>query len=463
MDDQFDGTSDPEESPTHEILAGDRPADEPEDEAADTGAIGPFLPPSLNRPPSVPPSSPPPPPPPTAPPPAAASWSVPDEPGGGGVAGRRRYAPFIAVGLAAALLGGAAGGGIAAAIGSSGSSVAGPTLRFANNSSVVAKPQDVQGILSKVEPGVIDISVQGTSNRGPFSFNESGEGTGMVISSNGLAVTNAHVVSGANSVSVTFPGQSQTHTAHVVGADTNLDIALIQIDNASNLPTVQLGDSSNVQVGDSVIAVGNALGLSGSPTVTEGIVSALNRSLDTGNESLSGLIQTDAAINPGNSGGALVNASGQVIGMNTAVASGTSQEPAQGIGFAIPINEVKSAIPNLQHGGGTSGNGGSTPSGNTAFLGVRAETLTPDIASQINTSATSGAVVDSVQSGTPAETAGLRQGDVITGLGGQTITSVDDLTSAVHSHHPGDQVKITWISGNQTKQANVTLASAPGA
>jgi putative serine protease PepD len=183
-----------------------------------------------------------------------------------------------------------------------------------------------------------------------------GAGTGIVISSDGYVVTNAHVVNGATSITVALPGHG-THSATLVGLDPTKDLAVIKISGVSGLTAATFANSSAVQTGDSVLAVGNAEGYGGTPTVTEGIVSALNRSLASASDStsangssLSGLIQTDAAINPGNSGGPLVDTAGHVIGINTAVATGTTSNPVQGIGFAIPSNTVVSALPKLLAG-----------------------------------------------------------------------------------------------------------------
>ena len=203
----------------------------------------------------------------------------------------------------------------------------------------------MKGILAKVEPSVVDIVA--SSRRG------SGEGTGIIISSDGYVLTNAHVVDGASQVSVGAAGSSKALPATVIGADEAHDVALLKIDSASGLPAAELGRSADVKVGEDVVAIGNALGLRGDPTVTRGIVSALNRTV----ENLTGMIQTDAAINPGNSGGPLVNSAGQVIGINTAVAA----DGAQNIGFAIPIDKAKSLADRLKTGQGPAP---------TAFLGV---------------------------------------------------------------------------------------------
>jgi S1-C subfamily serine protease len=223
--------------------------------------------------------------------------------------------------------------------------VATTTYKVTPNTSQISKPADVQSILARVEPGVVLIQVQTSSGR--FGQGQA-LGTGIVLSAEGLVLTNDHVVAGGGSVQVTMAGENQARAASVVGEDPSHDLAVLKVQGVKALPTVQLGNSSSLQVGDGVIAVGNALGLGGSPTVTEGIVSALNRTIpgDHGSATLSGLIQTDAAINPGNSGGPLVNSSGQVIGINTEVSA-----QGQNIGFAIAIDQVKPLLAQLEKSG----------------------------------------------------------------------------------------------------------------
>ena len=206
---------------------------------------------------------------------------------------------------------------------------------------------DIQSILASVLPAVVSIDTSGLRGAGNAGYAE-GAGTGMIIEPSGVIVTNNHVVAGAQTVTVTFYGQSKQFPARVIGVDAEKDIALVQVEGAgSKLPVVHLGNSDSAQQGDGVLAIGNALALAGGETVTQGIVSALNRSLtattDEGTtENLTGLIQTDAPINPGNSGGPLVNSSGQVVAMNTAVAtSSQGNAPAQNVGFAIAVDEIR--------------------------------------------------------------------------------------------------------------------------
>jgi S1-C subfamily serine protease len=191
-----------------------------------------------------------------------------------------------------------------------------------STSSLTGKALDVGSILAKVEPAVVSVSTTITEQRGPFTQTGTGAGTGIVLSSSGEILTNAHVIEDAPSISFTFVGSTQAYDTDLVAANTSADVALLEVRTPPSLTVAPLGKSAALQVGDEVIAIGNALALDGGLTVTKGIVSALDRSIDTdAGSSLSGLIQTDAAISSGNSGGPLVNAAGQVVGMNTAIAT----------------------------------------------------------------------------------------------------------------------------------------------
>jgi putative serine protease PepD len=242
-----------------------------------------------------------------------------------------------------------------------------PSTATAIKTSTTPSPtSSVTQIVKAVSPAVVEITANNTDG-------STDQGTGMIITSSGQVLTNDHVVAGAASITVALNNSTNQLAAQVVGAYPSKDVALLQIQNVSGLPTVTFGSSNQVQVGDSVVAIGNALALGDSATVTSGIVSALNRQVTAGDsssnatETLNGMIQTDAAINPGNSGGALLNSAGQVIGMNTAAAgssgNGTS---AQNIGFAIPSSELGSLISGLRSGGDGSQSGtGSSGSGSS--------------------------------------------------------------------------------------------------
>ncbi|MFP5319105.1 MAG: S1C family serine protease [Acidimicrobiia bacterium] len=245
--------------------------------------------------------------------------------------------------VALAFVVGGASGGLVAGVVDSQSSDAPVAGRPAAGSGAIAEPQDIQAILAKVEPAVVTIRTQ-LASQGRF-FVASGAGTGVILTSDGEVLTNAHVVEGATSVEVTLSGESQARRADLVGIDSSNDLALLKIRSASDLPTAELGSSADLRVGDDVVAIGNALALDGGLTVTEGIVSAVNRTISDRTIHLEGLVQTDAAINSGNSGGPLVNAAGQVVGINTVVAG-----DAQNIGFAIAIDRAKPVIDQLRSG-----------------------------------------------------------------------------------------------------------------
>jgi S1-C subfamily serine protease len=319
---------------------------------------------------------------------------------------------------------------------------------FGSNTSKLVT-SDVQSVLSKVEPGVVNVRTQGFSQNEFFQPEpQQGAGTGMVITPDGDVLTNAHVVANASTIKVTLTTDNSTHDAVLLGSDPTADVAVIKVQGVSNLKTVTLGRSSTMRVGDDVVAIGNALALPGGPTVTHGIVSAVDRTIDAENERLEHLIQTDAAINPGNSGGPLANSAGEVIGMNTAVAG-----QAQNIGFAIAIDTVKPIAEGLKAGKGVV----KAP----AFLGVSTATVTPSVQQRLGLSVSKGAVIQDVTPGTGAADAGLQSGDVIVKFGNDDITSSDDLSAAVRRHQPGEKVDVTFMRGNQRMTATATLGSRP--
>jgi putative serine protease PepD len=319
---------------------------------------------------------------------------------------------------------------------------------------LLSNGRTIPSLVDQVTPSVVSIDVR-------TAFQED-QGTGMILTANGLIVTNNHVIAAASAggtITVTLSGSTRAIPAVLVGTDPSEDVALIRAQGQSNLPTVTLGNSDKLVTGDSVIAIGNALGLAaGTPTVTEGIVSALGRTVTAGDgtssETLHNMIQTDAAINPGNSGGPLLDASGQVIGMNTAVAGtlpdGTN---AQNIGFAIPVAEIKSLIPALLKGGTATSKG--------AYLGVEISTLTQSLASSYGVTYAPGALVVAVVPGDAASNAGLRVGDIIVQIGNRTITSANDVTKAIHSHRVGQRVKIILIRDGAHDTLYATLGRAP--
>jgi S1-C subfamily serine protease len=391
---------------------------------------------------------------------------------GRGVAGSghsgRQASPWVWVVavLAASLVGALIGGGIVVASEHGGGTTtvkeisAGPALLNGTT--------NVETVIDKVLPSVVSIRAKSPEPLSDSAFGSSpggvqeDQGTGMIISSNGEVVTNNHVISGATTITVTLYGSLKALPATLIETDPADDVALLQIQNESNLPTVTYGDSDNVQVGDALVAIGNALGLSaGTPTVTQGIVSAKGRTVQASDssgdstETLTNMIQTDAAINPGNSGGPLVDSSGMVIGMNTAVASsadGTSQ--AQDIGFAIPSNKITQLLPELR----SRSIGNASPRG-TGYLGVEIETLTSSIRGAYNFVPTHGAVVLQVESGSPAESAGLQEGDVVVSLDGRSITSADQLGTAIQKDKPGQTVTIGLFRAQKRLTVMAMLSS----
>ena len=291
---------------------------------------------------------------------------------------------------------------------------------------------DVAAVAAKVGPSVVAI-------RAEF-FGGAGAGTGVVLTADGEILTNAHVVNGAGTVKVTLAGESQARTATVVGTDPVADLALLRVPDASGLPAADIGSSAGVAVGDDVVAIGNALALRGGPTVTRGIVSALDRTLDTENGAMTGLIQTDASISSGNSGGPLVNAAGQVIGINTAVAASRAGTAAENIGFAIAVDQAMPVVERLR---------GNTTTTQSGYLGVRI--ADPQDGSR-------GATIVAVEDGSPAAAEGLRVGDLITHIGGKAVDGAASLGGAVRSHQPGEKVDVRIVRDGAQHTVAVTLA-----
>jgi putative serine protease PepD len=303
---------------------------------------------------------------------------------------------------------------------------------------------DIQALLAKAQPSVVTIHTgESTSATGQ----NGGAGTGVIVSADGDILTNAHVIARAQTVRVTLDDGTD-YPAEVVGSFPEADVALVRVQGASNLTPAQLGNSSEARVGDEVVAIGNALNLGASPSVTRGIISALDRIIEAPDVTLRGLLQTDAAINPGNSGGPLLDAAGEVIGINTAIAA-----DAQNIGFAIPIDTIKPLIDELRQGRGA-------VTSDTAFLGVSSQSvsdLSTDQLDQFGISASRGAVVTEVAPGSPAAGAGLEVGDVIVALDGQSITTGAQLVDGIRSRAPGDQVTVEYERNGRKREADVTL------
>jgi S1-C subfamily serine protease len=313
-------------------------------------------------------------------------------------------------------------------------------------------------IAAQTDPGLVDIY----TNLG--YQNARAAGTGMVLTSSGEVLTNNHVINGATSIKARDIGNGRTYQAKVVGYDHSHDIAVIQLQAASGLDTVTLGDSDSVAPGQKVVALGNALGKGGTPSVATGHVASLGASItasDEGagtSEQLTGLIHHNAGIQPGDSGGPLVNTTGQIIGINTAASQGTQIQGQQTQAFAIPINQAVSIAHQIE----TRGASATVHIGPTAFLGVAI--MSASDAAANGAPAGAGASVAGTVPGAPAAGAGLTQGDVIVSVNGQRISSPEALQSALGRHHPGDSVTISWQdTDGQAQSATVTLANGPAA
>jgi serine protease Do len=324
---------------------------------------------------------------------------------------------------------------------------------------VVQESSAVIDVAKKVSPSVVSITSK-TVARGFFGGVQqvSGAGTGMIISSDGLILTNRHVVEDAAANYTVVMSDGKTYPAKVVSRDTVNDAAFLRI-SASNLPVIALADSGSVKVGQRVVAIGNALGQFQN-TVTEGIISGIGRGLVAGDQSgasaeqLENVFQTDAAINPGNSGGPLVNLEGQVVGMNTAVAG----QGSQNIGFAIPINDVKPLIASVKTAGRIV----------RPYLGVRYVAIDQQTATENQLSVNKGAWVQAaddanpgVVAGSPAEKAGVKEGDIITKIAGNAVDATHSLQSLIGKYKVGDKIVVTVLRDGKTQALNVTLEASP--
>ncbi len=271
-----------------------------------------------------------------------------------------------------------------------------------------------------------------------------GVGSGLIIDSGGFILTNAHVIEGASEIEVTLV-DGRKFTGKVVGVDKSTDIAVIKIDD-TNLPVPKLGDSDKLMVGQIAIAIGNPLGLVGGPTVTTGVVSALNRSIQSEKGFMEGLVQTDAAINPGNSGGPLVDSSGVVFGINAAIVPF-----AQGIGFAIPINTARRVAEDLMAYGEVQ----------RPWLGITGLDITPKVVAYYDLPVSKGIIVMRVVPKSPADKAGLEERDLIQKIGDVSIDNMKNLTSEINKKSVGEQVRLTVIRGKERFSVEAKLGKAP--
>ena len=311
-----------------------------------------------------------------------------------------------------------------------------PTTVPNNNGSL-----DAKAIAALVTPAIVDINTVTTSGQA--------SGTGQILTPDGEVLTNNHVVDGSTSIKVVLASNPNvSYTAHVIGVAPAQDVALIQIEGVSGLPTVNIAASSTVKVGDAVVAIGNALGQGGAPSVTSGTVTALNQTITASegggqSEQLTGMIQSDAPIQPGDSGGAIVNSSGQVVGMITAGDVQGLRSQTSSTNYSIPTDTAISYVNKIRSGVANS----EIIYGQVGFMGV-----------SVRNSPTGGAQVVTVQPGSPADLVGIAPGAVISKVGGTNITNSASLGTAIRSHKSGERVSVTWTDQRGTHTSTITLA-----
>ena len=391
--------------------------------------------------------------------------------GSGGAGGRhdrprrrRRNAPIALLLVTSAMLGGGVSTGILALAGAfdDGGATATTVVQSstsstsASTSSTAAESDggtlDAEALYASTSAGVVDITATGTSDAQSQSVSPFGQdpgqqqsstatGTGFVVDDQGHIVTASHVVDGASKITVKFE-DGTTRTATLLGQDDATDVAVLKIDASGlTLHPLTLGSSASVDVGDDLAVIGDPFGYARS--ISTGIVSGVDRTIEAPNGfTVAHAIQTDAAMNPGNSGGPVLNAKGEVIGIADQIATNGSADQSSGVGFAVPIDVVKSELDTLKSGGDV----------RHAYLGVS----TSD-----STSQTAGATVGQLASGGPAADAGLRAGDIVTKLGDRTVADSNDLVAAIAAHQPGDRVQLTVKRGSDTVQVTVTLGTQP--
>jgi S1-C subfamily serine protease len=333
--------------------------------------------------------------------------------------------------------------------------------------------------VSREESNVINQIYKADGNGVAFIESQEAEGvasgSGIVLDSEGHVLTNNHVVEGGEQIAVKLESEGTAYPATVVGTEPNSDLALLRVEApASKLHPLKLGDSSKVEVGDPVVAIGNPFDLE--RTVTSGIISALQREIQAPNgTTIDNVLQTDAAINPGNSGGPLINADGEVIGINSQIETGGEGSDGNvGIGFAIPIDTAKEEIAQLEAGGsgGSGAQGGSAEAGSGGFLGISGASITPELAQEFNLPVQSGVLVEEVVEGGPAAEAGISGatggvqveggefgtgGDIIVAVDGHEVGGMEELAQIVGADQPGEEVELTVVRGEQSATVSVTL------
>ena len=354
---------------------------------------------------------------------------------------RSQRVAALALVLAMSVGGGLVGGFIANSTSTTSSSNNGPLVTAPKIDQSKVGNTSIAKAAAAIAPSVVTIS--NTTAQGGDT------GTGIIVSSDGEIITNNHVVEGSTDLKVRLAGATDAVQAKILSTDPGNDLALIKLVNAKGLTAATFADPASIAVGDTVVAVGYALALDGGPSVTSGIVSATNRTLTDSNGALDGLIQTDAAISSGNSGGPLINLSGQVIGINTAVYNSDGQTAANNIGFAIGVAEVQRVVKILRNdASGTSANTARTQ----GYLGI---------ALGDRTDGGSGAVITEVQANSPAEKAGLKVQDIVVAINGTTVTGQGLVIATIRDAAPGDKVTLTIDRDGTKKTLTATLVARP--
>ncbi len=358
---------------------------------------------------------------------------------------RTGLARTAALAVLLSLISGFIGGVIATQVNESSGSSANEPYTQVTAAPVVsdAEASDISGVAQAAQRVANSVVTISSSVDGGFSEGEA-TGTGVVVTSGGEILTNAHVVEGASEVRVRFAGDTEPVIAQVVAADSGNDLALLKV-NATGLTAATFAKPGSVRVGDQVVAIGYALALDGGPSVTTGIVSALRRTIFTDSGALNSLIQTDAAISSGNSGGPLVNMRGEVVGINTAVARGDTNSSANNIGFAISVDEVLAVLEQLR-------NQASGDAREEGFLGV---SLEPRVDGGV------GSIISTVQAGSPAQEAGFVVGDIVLAVDGEPVNGQAGLVAAIRDRSPGDSITIELVRDGERLTLTATLVARP--
>ena len=375
-----------------------------------------------------------------------------DQNRGSGSGKKKGAAKIVALALVCALVGGLVGAGASSAA----AKVNHTSIQISDREVAQVQTVKVDGKTQMTMPevyasnvnSVVSINVSATTNYFGQTVQTAASGTGFFITEDGYILTNHHVISDASSVKVTLYN-GETYDAKVIGSDEDYDIAVLKIDVTGATPVV-LGDSSKVAIGESVAAVGNPLGEL-TFSMSEGIVSCVNRAINVDGTPFN-MIQVDCSINPGNSGGPLVNLYGEVVGIVSAKYSSYSSTTVEGLGFAIPISDVRSIITDIMENGAVT---------DKAYMAITAGTMNEQMAAQFNIDVTEGVFVYSVVEGGAGEKAGLRLGDVITKMGDKTLTSRQDLSAAMKGYRAGDTVTLTVYRGGQYIEVELTFDAQP--